>query len=218
MCAGIAVAAVGTGYTLFGGASYEMPGNNSNRAVKLVSNSTTSFSGIDFAVPSGLTFGDVQKLAADYKFTPGGCTGGAPRFQMNVVDPLTNETKNIFAYSGSYPNYNDCPAGVWTSTGDLAESGLYVDATQVGESFYEPFSSAQSRFGSYAVTGIQLVTDSGRAVAQSLLVGNVTINGTTYTFDFGKDDCKDGGWKNYTIAPGPFKNQGQCVSYFARQQ
>jgi YVTN family beta-propeller protein len=32
-----------------------------------------------------------------------------------------------------------------------------------------------------------------------------------------KDGCKDGGWQNYISFPGPFKNQGQCVSYFARQ-
>ena len=29
-----------------------------------------------------------------------------------------------------------------------------------------------------------------------------------------KDDCKNNGWKNMTN-PGPFKNQGDCVSYFA---
>ncbi len=32
---------------------------------------------------------------------------------------------------------------------------------------------------------------------------------------FTGDDCKDGGWQNFTSAPGPFKNQGQCVSHFA---
>jgi hypothetical protein len=32
---------------------------------------------------------------------------------------------------------------------------------------------------------------------------------------FTKDSCKDSGWQSFTTAPGPFKNQGQCVSYFA---
>lgn len=31
----------------------------------------------------------------------------------------------------------------------------------------------------------------------------------------GKDDCKNGGWQNFAYSPGPFKNQGQCVSHFA---
>jgi probable HAF family extracellular repeat protein len=35
---------------------------------------------------------------------------------------------------------------------------------------------------------------------------------------FTKDDCKDGGWMQFTSSPGPFKNQGQCVSYFAHQK
>lgn len=32
-----------------------------------------------------------------------------------------------------------------------------------------------------------------------------------------KDDCKNGGWQNFPTPPGPFKNQGACVSYFAKQ-
>ena len=32
-----------------------------------------------------------------------------------------------------------------------------------------------------------------------------------------KDSCKHGGWQNIPSPPGPFKNQGQCVSFFAHQ-
>jgi hypothetical protein len=32
-----------------------------------------------------------------------------------------------------------------------------------------------------------------------------------------QDDCKDGGWRNFISSPGPFTNQGQCLSYFAKQ-
>lgn len=40
------------------------------------------------------------------------------------------------------------------------------------------------------------------------------------TFDFGPRvltgaDCKDGGWAT-TFAPGTFKNQGACVSFYAK--
>ena len=42
-----------------------------------------------------------------------------------------------------------------------------------------------------------------------------TIRTATLTVDRGtKADCKDGGWRNFVSSPGPFKNQGQCVSYF----
>ena len=42
--------------------------------------------------------------------------------------------------------------------------------------------------------------------------------GAAWVFVWGtNNDCKDGGWRNFVSSPGPFKNQGQCVSYFATQ-
>jgi hypothetical protein len=73
------------------------------------------------------------------------------------------------------------------------------------------------KYGSYSVTGIQLVADGGWQVAgnvQTVLADNVMINNTTYTFE-GVDSCKKDGWQQFTTAPGPFKNQGACVSYFS---
>jgi hypothetical protein len=43
-----------------------------------------------------------------------------------------------------------------------------------------------------------------------------TSRTATLTVLPGKDDCKSGGWQNFPAPPGPFKNQGQCVSFFAR--
>lgn len=42
-------------------------------------------------------------------------------------------------------------------------------------------------------------------------VNNSAPSGTGY----GKDQCKNGGWRDFTGPPGPFKNQGDCVSFFA---
>ncbi len=47
------------------------------------------------------------------------------------------------------------------------------------------------------------------------------INATTFTFEAevvepgDKAKCKKGGWRDFESSPGPFKNQGDCVSYFA---
>jgi hypothetical protein len=200
-----------------------MPGNASNRAVQLVANVSNTdpaddFSGIDFAVPSSLTFSDLQShaLSTDYKFTAGSCTGGSPRFQVNVLDPNTNTVKNIFVYIGPPPSYTGCPPNVWTNTGNLLAPTNLIDTSQLtGGTFYDPEVSAEIKYGSYQVVGIQLVADTFGA-AQTVIVDNVMINGNTYTFEpSSKDDCKDGGWQNFTFAPGPFKNQGQCVSHFA---
>jgi len=209
-----AIAATGSGYTLFGGATYVMPGHNSNRAVNLVSNSTVPYSGIDFAVPSTLTFADIQTLSSDYMFTAGSCGVGSPRFQINVGGV------NAFVYIGPPPNYTGCPQNVWLNTGNLATPGSFIDTSQLpGGTFYDTFAAADIKYGTMSVTGIQLVADAGYAfppTGQDVQIDNTQINQTVYTYEpNSKEDCKNGGWQNFTSAPGPFKNQGQCVSYFA---
>ena len=93
-----ALAAVGTGYSLFGSATYVSPGHNSNRAVQLVSNALTGvYSGIDFAVPANLTINDLNELSTDYLFTAGSCALGSPRFGITLA---SDPNKAIFVYIG----------------------------------------------------------------------------------------------------------------------
>ena len=129
--------------------------------------------------------------------------------------------KNAFVYLGPPPNYNACTPNVWSNTGNLATPASFVDTSQLPlGTFYDTFASADLKYGSDTVTGIQLVVDAGYAfptTGQTALIDNTDINGTLYTYEPGKDDCKNGGWQNFTSSPGPFKNQGQCVSYFAKQ-
>jgi hypothetical protein len=65
------------------------------------------------------------------------------------------------------------------------------------------------------VTDIALVVD---GPGQAVQFDNTQVNSTTYTYEPAptKSDCKDGGWQNLTDNNGQhFKNQGDCVSYFA---
>lgn len=67
------------------------------------------------------------------------------------------------------------------------------------------------------VTGIELVQDEEGQVT----ISNVQVNGETIlgSADTLKELCKKGGYMNMTDNDGnPFRNQGQCVSYFARQK
>jgi len=49
--------------------------------------------------------------------------------------------------------------------------------------------------------------------------GDNSFAGAAWVFvQLTKDDCKNGGWLNFPSPPGPFTNQGQCVSYFAKQK
>ena len=209
--------AVAASYELFGDASLVHPGHNSDTAAQLRSVPTTgggaTFGGVDFDVPTGTTVGQLTNLATDYMFTTASCGGGAPRFQIDTAQGT------IFVYIGPFPNYTLCPPNVWASTGNLLV--LPVDSSQLpGGTFYDSWAHVIAAYGSLAVTGIQLVTDGGWSVGtQTVQVDNVMINDMIFTFEAAatatKDSCKKGGWKDFTSSPGPFKNQGDCVSYFA---
>jgi hypothetical protein len=63
--------------------------------------------------------------------------------------------------------------------------------------------------GSYSAT--ISFTNTSTGLGNTTRAATLTVNPGT------KDDCKNGGWKNFICAPGPFRNQGQCVSHFASQ-
>jgi hypothetical protein len=194
-----------------------MPGNASNRAVKLVADANAGvYSGIDFAVPAGLTIDNLNTLSTDYNFTASSCALGSPRFGITLAG-FPNKT--IFVYIGPPPNYTGCPANTWTNTGNLLTPASLVDASQLGGTFYQPWASVQAQFAGQQVTDIFLVSDNGPAGTQTVLIDNTNVNGTTYDYEPNSpEDCKKGGYQNFTFAPGPFKNQGQCVAYFEHQK
>jgi len=210
-----------SGYNLFGTATPVHPGHNSDTAIQLSSVGLVTSGGINFdetaVTPPVTTLSTLQHLSTDYMFTAGSCGGGSPRFQINV------DGKNIFVYIGPPPNYTGCATGVWLNTGDLLEAALFVDTSQLpGGTFYDTWASALVKYGTHTVTGIQLVADGGWAVGgtQTVQVDNVMINTTIFSFEEDvvpgdKEKCKKGGWMDFTSSPGPFKNQGDCVSYFA---
>ncbi len=216
-------AGAASGYTLYGDAMPVSPGHNSDTAIQLRSDADPGYGGIDFDAPAGMTLNQLLNLSTDYMFTAGSCGGGSPRFQINVTAPTG--AKNIHVYIGPPPSYTGCVPNVWLTTGDLLESALFVDTGQLpGGTFYDPWVTALAKYGSYPVTGFQLVADGSWAVAggvQTVQVDNVMINATIFTFESDvvdpndKERCKKGGWQDFTASPGPFKNQGDCVSYFA---
>src|SRR6266542_3500528 len=171
-------AVAASGYTLYGDAMAVHPGHASDTAIQLRSDADPGWGGIDFDTTAGMTLNQLQNLSTDYMFTAGSCGGGSPRFQINV------DGHNIFVYIGPPPNYTGCAANVWLTTGDLLESALFVDTSQLPlGTFYDTWASALAKYGTHEITGIHLVSE--------------------------------GSWQDFESSPGPFKNQGDCVSYFA---
>ena len=209
-----AIADVGTGYTLFGDAAYVSPGNASNRAVKLEADVIGEFGGIDFGVPPALAIEDLTLLSTDYFFPSGAsCGGGAPRFQIQL-DAFPD--KNIFVYIGPPPNFVGCTSNVWQNTGNLLTDASLVDTSQLPSgSQTDTWGAAKLRYAGAIVTDIVLVTDTFDTSSNTVIVDNTQINETVYDYEFETAaDCKKGGWKLFVTDPGPFKNQGQCVSFF----
>jgi hypothetical protein len=203
-------------YQLIGDSVLISPGYNSVTAAQIRSDGSIApnYGGVDFVIPAGLTVADLDTLSTDYQFVAGSCGGGSPRFQVNVVTP--SGTKNLFVYLGASPNYTGCAPNVWANTLNLAAPANLVDAAQLGGGPYMTYAAAQTAYGAYEITGIQIVVDSyWFAGTQTVQVDNVKINNVTYTFE-SANSCKNGGWQQFTSAPGPFVNQGQCVSYFAK--
>lgn len=201
-------------YTLFGDATLVSPGHNSPTAAQASYDGVSSYGGVDFGAPAGLTVDQLSKLSTDYQFTAGSCgsSGGSPRLVATVTNGTV--TGNINFYIGPPPGYVGCPPDVWSNTGNLASSTNLVDATQIGGGFYEPYAAVQAAYGSYTVTDLFVVLDGYTSIPVTAQFDNVMINNTTYTFETA-NSCKHGGWTQFTSSPGPFKNQGDCVSYFA---
>jgi hypothetical protein len=205
-------AAAASGYSLFGDAEIVSGGNPGN-AAQLRSDASPGFGGVDFDI-SALTFADLTRLATDYNITNDQCGGGSPRFQLNTAGG------NIFVYLGPSPAFIGCAPG-WQSSGNLIGNNdpCRYDTSQLAPGTQcNTYAGTLALFGSVTITGIQLVVDSGwNLIAsggdgeQTILVDNVQINDDTYTFE-DKDSCKNGGWRDFDS----FKNQGECVSFFAR--
>jgi hypothetical protein len=214
------------GYTLFGDAEIVSPGNASPHAAQLRSDADPGFGGIDFDIPDDLTFEDIEALATDYNITDDQCGGGSPRFQLNVdTDGDGEPDGNIFVYIGPSPTFTGCAPG-WQSTGNLIGNNdpCRYDTSQLAVGTQcNTYLGTLALFGGSSIVGIQVVVDAGwNAVAsggdgeQTILVDNVNIDGTIYTFDqpITKDECKNGGWMDLTRADGTtFKNQGDCIQY-----
>jgi hypothetical protein len=223
--AGLAGAAHPNGYDLFGDAEYVSPGNASNRAVEISSDTDTGdFGGIDFTIPEGTTFAELETLATDYKPLAGDvCAGGSPRFAIGLdADDDGDVDGYMFSYFGSESGGTPCVPGTWQNTGDQLEVNRLVDATQLGGAFYEPYVTALATYGEYTVLEVFIVIDGSWTQPldgeQTFQIDNTNVDGHVFTYEVAqpatRDDCKDGGWMELGRSDGSgFETQGDCMQY-----
>ena len=204
ICATAAVAATGTP---FGGATTE------NGTLTLVSNtgdagSANDASGASFTETGVTTFASIATLSAEFDVTDDDCSGGSPRFQLQVQTP--SGAKNVFVYLGPAPSFTGCSPNVWIASGNLvgsSEGRFDTSQVQAGTQV-STYAQALALVGGYQVTGISLVVDSGWAFAdkeQTVMVRNVKVNHSTFFVpgeEHHGDDNGSGHDHGHGMAPG----------------
>ena len=117
------------------------------------------------------------------------CQGGSPRFNV--------ETTTGFFFLG-------CNNVIPTTNANGTATYTFTPATIAAAGNQVPFPTG-------TITGISVLID----VQGSADLTNITVNGELQvpTVQAAKDQCKNGGWRNFSSPS--FKNQGDCVSFFA---
>jgi hypothetical protein len=147
--------------------------------------STNAAAGADITGLEGQTFTSASFTLA----SPTQCNGGSPRF-----DVVT--TTGLF--------FLGCNNVTPTTNGDGSVTYTFTAATLAAAGNQVPFPTG-------TIQAVDILID----VEGIADITNIIVNGVTQvpTPQATKDQCKNGGWKNFTSPV--FKNQGDCVSYFA---
>jgi hypothetical protein len=160
----------------------------SNGVLHLAKNcptATNAAAGADITGLEGQTF-----ISASFTLASASqCQGGSPRFDIVT-------TTGIFFLGCNDVTPTTNADGTVTYTFTAADLVPQVAGTTPG-----------------TITAVDILID----VQGTADVSNITVNGVLQVPEVvvltSKDQCKDGGWQNST-AP-VFKNQGDCVSFFA---
>jgi hypothetical protein len=179
----LAPAAIAATATPFGGAT------TSGGILTLLSNTgdagtTNDASGATFSGTGVTTFASLTTLSTEFDVTDDDCKAGSPRFQIRVQTPSSGE-KNVFVYLGPTPSFAGCSQNVWIASGNLIGStdGRFDTSQVQAGTQVSTYAQAFALVGSYPVTGISLVVDSGWAFddkEQTVRIRNVRINSSTF--------------------------------------
>lgn len=139
---------------------------------------------------------------------PSGAT--CPGFTTLVYEPYQNGTVT----PGVWQQW-DVDAGQFWSSRTVTDGTCAVVAGGGGAPFYT-LAALKTACPNAVVIGfgVNIGSNNPSYVVETDLV---EFNGTTYDFEpntvaTNKEQCKDGGWRNFNPPEGPYKNQGQCVS------
>jgi len=125
-------------------------------------------------------------ISFEWRSSDVACAGGVPR---------------VFIQGGAYNTFDQDPAGPG-ACGTAADADGWRTVTGTVSGIVD------------GIAGYTGIVNDNPADPGTIQVRNLVINGVSVlpsNAPTSKDACKNGGWKN-----GPYKNQGQCVSTFAK--
>ena len=142
-------------------------------------------------------------------------TGGTTGFTTLVFEPYQNPAQGPVV-TNAWQKW-DVAKGLFWSTRTVTCSNGTVVGTPGGPATYT-LAQINTLCPSAVVAGFGVNIGSNNPL-YNVETDLVNFNGTVYDFQLtnvptSKDQCKDGGYVNYTDNNGkPFKNQGQCVAF-----
>lgn len=165
---------------------------NPSPSLRLEKNVPTTDCSAAGATVNGVSGITLTELNFDVK---GYCGAGAPRFNVVTSDNVTH--------------FFGCASGTQTDAGN-GWTHVVFDPTNPAQAF--PVIVAGT-----TVTSIELIQDEqGQTNLDNISINDQVIGGPNTPSN--KDQCKKSGWQDLQDGNGhPFKNQGQCVSYFNHQ-
>ena len=138
--------------------------------------------------------------------------GGSADFFYRVFINLPPNAVNP-SLSGQY--YSDNQGTVFLNTNQVAQNGICVGPAGVANFGFPPGTAPMS-FTSSLTPGFNTLSFTVNNCIMSRTGIDFTATAQYTLYPTSTDQCKDGGWQNYTDKNGtPFKNQGDCVAYVA---
>ena len=141
------------------------------------------FSGASFSDTGVTTFASITTLSTEFDVTDDDCIAGSPRFRY--VSRRLRVRRTYSSISVPTPSFTGCSQNVWVTSGNLigsTEGRFDTSQVQAGTQV-STYAQALALVGTYPVTGISLVVDSGWALAdkeQTVRIRNVKVNTSTF--------------------------------------
>lgn len=205
------------------------PGNPHYGALQLTTDATTTAKA-QYLHDANTPIANVNELSYSTKQNSASFPAGDPSYQF-IVD-LNGAAAGGFTTFVYEPYQNGVVVpGTWQSwdvdAGQFWSSRSFTDGTCVvvagggGAPFYN-LATLKTMCPNAVAIGFGVNIGSNNP-SYNVEADLVNFNGTVYNFEpfqtpSDKDQCKKNGWRSLSDQNGtPFKNQGQCVSYFERQ-